>query len=266
MEADENDIQPLQKSSSSGRTASTGDKTPSINAKNSTIIAGGMSLPEMPLSMSPISEASDGKEAPPGGYQATPAPSRRRSVTQSPMFMTVMQKSMLKAKKEERASVVRMNMEEKISTIAEESRGKGRPSTAKGMSATNPSKGKSFASPLSRFEGDESSSESDWDVEPAPPSNIPQLPPLPLHLAFEVNKHSFCFPKKENQSLNDVQFFILIFRICQIAVGILCRLKCDSRTTSSSRPKSRSRGLKLKRRKLLWSRKKLRKWSLGSLA
>ena len=81
------------------------DKTPSVDRlKNSTVVAGGLDLGQSLLSMSPISRVDDAKEAPPGGLQATPGPPsaaaasssrvRRRSVPQSPMYMSVMQKAM----------------------------------------------------------------------------------------------------------------------------------------------------------------------------
>jgi hypothetical protein len=57
----------------------------------------------------------------------------------------------------------------------------------KGLSASNPTKRKSSAVPLFGFEGFESSDESAYEDEPAASSNVLKMPPLPLHLAFEVN-------------------------------------------------------------------------------
>jgi len=68
--------------------------------KNSTVVAGGMSFYGQTLSLSPI--GNDVKNVP-ATVQATPLqPARKRTVSQSPMYMSVMQKSLaLKTKQDQ---------------------------------------------------------------------------------------------------------------------------------------------------------------------
>lgn len=82
------------------------------NVKNSTVLADGAPFSGVPLSMSPIPSASGGRDAPLLTIQTTPSTPPRssrkppRAVSQSPMFMSVMQKALVKTGQEAKQSSV----------------------------------------------------------------------------------------------------------------------------------------------------------------
>ena len=141
------------------------------NIKNSTVIAGGKLIEEVMPNISKISESE--KVATPVGKSAKIAPVIERAAPSIPIPRQM-------------------------------------PFT-KGLSASNPKKGKSFAVPLSRFEEVEPSDESAYEDEPATFSNVLKMPPLPLHLAFEVSNlkyihETFLF---DNYQEKNISFFII---------------------------------------------------------
>ena len=163
--------------------------TPSVRYPaliNSTVVAGGAPFPKEPLSMSPILVEKDR----PSRVQATPstpAPfNRKRAVSQSPMFMSVMQKTISKAAPEHKLATPSASSAPSPTKRKSESGrilvAPKRTSISKGSSSFNPKKGKSLGLP--DLDEITESSDTEWeDLE-----DVPKEMPLPIRIAFEVNR------------------------------------------------------------------------------
>ncbi len=204
-------------SSESSRKSDKIRMTPSIRYPaliNSTVVAGGAPFSKEPLSMSPIL----GEKDPSSRVRATPltpAPFNRkpiRAVSQSPMFMNVMHKTITKTVQEQRLATPSAAPSHKSATpsfvpsrrsatpsAAPSSKSVGRPSegsrnlatpknvsTSKGSSTLNPGKGKSLA--FSALNEIPESSDTEWeDLE-----DDPKVKPLSIKIAFEVSLNNSC--------------------------------------------------------------------------
>ena len=174
-----------QKSSVTGRASNDTSPQRYPALVNSTVLPGGALLSEVGLSMSPIARDSNDKNYRLNVHAtpSTPIPSNRkrnRSVSQSPMFISVMQNAIrTKATQELKASSAPTSDVLELPTSKPDSR---KSQSVLSRASTSTGKGKALKDPRKAAVEVESSDASDWEDVDEGPMEVPRC----IQIAFEV--------------------------------------------------------------------------------